>query len=600
MKPLNYYFIVILFLLSIPNLTNAQIAFSLASEHVDIGTDIAIDDQGNAFVLGTFRGAIDFDLTSETFEIQHDGKNHKDIFIASYSSSGKLRFAFPISTFSFALDEEALGLALDNDGNVYVTGWYNGIVDFDPSSGVFELVSDNTFSGTGFLASYTNTGELRFAINIGISSYPSIIEQLNIQIDANNNVYISGIFQGVVDFDPSSNVVELDADGSIKHFIASYDSQGNLLFAEKLYDLADVLLSLRLAVDNDGNSYLAGRIDHAFNFDFDPGQDTFQLTDVNPGDIFVSSFSNKGEFKNAFKIDCESIPFRSFEEGTHIVVDNDDNICISGTMRGETDFDPSMGTFVLDTEFNDEFYFASYTNDGNLRHAFILGNEENSFDTIETVIPSSMVSDEDGNIYLVGIFNGSIDFDPSNGVFELDASQNGVNSDNTDIFTVSYNNQGNLRFANRIGLDDITVHKVGKISVNSGSESCITGSIYALIEYDQNNNAYNIIKDWDPNVFVTCYSADGTLVSTKELDVISSKNNIIVFPNPSSEMINIYKANGVEFSEVVLSAINGEIVFRATMNERLEIDLSDIPKGYYILSVCDSSGKTSKPIVKIE
>src|SRR5690348_17248366 len=46
-------------------------------------------------------------------------------------------------------DDEPLALAVDETGNVYLTGFFNGTVDFDPGPGVLSLTSTPAGNGTG-------------------------------------------------------------------------------------------------------------------------------------------------------------------------------------------------------------------------------------------------------------------------------------------------------------------------------------------------------------------------------------------------------------------------------------------------------------------
>ena len=84
-------------------------------------------------------------------------------------------------------------------------------------------------------------------------------------IDSQGNVYSVGFFQGVVDFDPGSNVFNLQSNGASDYFITKIDADGNFIWARNL----DVTGLSAITLDTNDNIYLAGTF--AGTTDFDPG-----------------------------------------------------------------------------------------------------------------------------------------------------------------------------------------------------------------------------------------------------------------------------------------------------------------------------------------
>ena len=71
-------------------------------------------------------------------------------------------------TFGGPNEDEALASVTDASGNVYVTGFFNGTVDFDPGSGVKNLTSNGSgTAGDAFLAKYDASGALVWAESWG-------------------------------------------------------------------------------------------------------------------------------------------------------------------------------------------------------------------------------------------------------------------------------------------------------------------------------------------------------------------------------------------------------------------------------------------------
>ena len=85
-------------------------------EH-DQGNAIAVDAAGNSVIVGTFRGFMVYgELVNQT---QRDRGGSADIFIMRHDTEGNQTFVkFAVGP----LDETALGVAMDRDGNAYVVG----------------------------------------------------------------------------------------------------------------------------------------------------------------------------------------------------------------------------------------------------------------------------------------------------------------------------------------------------------------------------------------------------------------------------------------------------------------------------------------------
>jgi hypothetical protein len=82
---------------------------------------IGLDPSGNALVTGVFRDAIEFGGDS----LQSFGEG--DIFLASLAPDGSLNWA---RQFGGRGDDNAFDLAVDGAGNVVISGWFTGLVDF--------------------------------------------------------------------------------------------------------------------------------------------------------------------------------------------------------------------------------------------------------------------------------------------------------------------------------------------------------------------------------------------------------------------------------------------------------------------------------------
>ena len=116
--------------------------------------------------------------------------------------------------------DAASRIAVDANGNSYVTGIFRGTASF----GTTELTSSG--STDIFIAKYDATGNVLWAKQAGGKD---IDAGKNIEVDGNGNSYITGEFLGTATFDN----ITINSSGNYDAFIAKYDPSGNLLWVKK-------------------------------------------------------------------------------------------------------------------------------------------------------------------------------------------------------------------------------------------------------------------------------------------------------------------------------------------------------------------------------
>ena len=115
----------------------ANLALKLGGNLEDNSHRVISDNAGNIIVTGRFHGTADFDPGSATFNLTSNGSN--DMFIAKYSSTGAFIWAFKVG----GPDRDAAYSAVvDGQDNIYVTGYFRAIADFDPGAGTANLISN--------------------------------------------------------------------------------------------------------------------------------------------------------------------------------------------------------------------------------------------------------------------------------------------------------------------------------------------------------------------------------------------------------------------------------------------------------------------------
>jgi len=180
---------------------------------------------------------------------------------------------------------EVNAVALDSSGNIYSTGnFQGGVGDFDPGAAVYNLTPTGSTADV-FISKLNSSGEFIWAKKVG--GLVGNEGARSIYVDSSNNVYVTGIFYGTVDFDPGVGVFNLSATGFNQDiFILKLDSNGDFVWAKKLGGSSNED-AYSVTADSSGNVYTTGRFLDIGDMDFDPGAGAYNLTS-NSYDVFIS------------------------------------------------------------------------------------------------------------------------------------------------------------------------------------------------------------------------------------------------------------------------------------------------------------------------
>lgn len=223
-----------------------------------IGTQprgLDIDNNGNIYVAGHFFS------NSTTFGTQtlnrNASTNNANLFIAKYDSSGNFGWASTAVT-SSGSHSTVYDLRADGLNNVFLTGTiYNSTANFGGSTISF-------FGNSGsYLTKYNSSGAVSWVKGgkIATDAQPNtnlgsnIIDK--IYFDANNNIYVSGLFYGYINFGNNLYIQNPDFTGNL--FSVKFDQSG---LASDYLKIADATQSREVKIlDMQGSTYYyAGRI----------------------------------------------------------------------------------------------------------------------------------------------------------------------------------------------------------------------------------------------------------------------------------------------------------------------------------------------------
>ncbi len=466
------------------NAQNYQWAGALSSSTgPNYSQSLASDAAGNVYVAGYFSNTVDFDPSAGTFNLSSAGSS--DIFFAKYTATGALAWAKAIGGSSA---DQCFKIFVDASSNVYICGFYQGTVDFDPNAGITNLT--NAGSSDGFFAKYTSTGTIVWAKKIGGTTTDEV---RSIAVDNAGLVYITGYFGGTCDFDPGAGTQNLTTTGFADCFVAKYDANGNYTWAGKMGS-TNGDYAYDITIDAAGNCYTTGIF--WATADFDPGPGTANLTSSGFYDIYVAAYSPTGAYIWAGKIgggDSDGM--------TKVSIDADASgtIYVAGDFETTADFDMSASTTNLVSAGFEDVFIAAYDNGGNYIYAKRIGST--SSDEVYDIDV-----DASGTTYITGSFSGTVDFDPG------PSTSNLVSSGTQDVFVAKYDAFGNYTFAFTIGGTSSVDRGYG---INTdGPNFYVTGIFDPPADFDPGPGTVNLSGVGLDDIYVAKYSNPQPLSAT--------------------------------------------------------------------------------------
>ena len=242
----------------------------------DIGSGIAVDKDGNAYVTGATNST---DFPTKNPLQPAFGGGLQDAFVTKINASGT---SLVYSTYlggSGAGNESGYGIAVDGEGNAYVTG--------ATSSSNFPTMNplQPNFGGgqfDGFVAKLNSSGSaLVYSTYLGGQSSDA---GTAIAVDSNGVAYITGStesknFPTKYALQPALNMTEDDA------FVAKLNAAGSALLYSTYLGGKEFDYGNGIAIDGMGNAYVVGTTTSKTKF---PTQNPLQAALHGPQDAFVA------------------------------------------------------------------------------------------------------------------------------------------------------------------------------------------------------------------------------------------------------------------------------------------------------------------------
>jgi hypothetical protein len=520
----------------------------------------ATDKFANVYSTGYFEGgSITFGTTTLTIS------GASDVFLAKYDSSGNAIWAKkPLNTTSY---DQGAGVATDKNANIYLAGSFRSpIITF----GSYTLTNTNSggVNNNIFLVKYNPAGNVIWAKSAGGIATDSTMQDMvyGVATDATGKIYITGSYStptitlGTYTLTNSSNTKTADI------FLAKFDSSGNVLWAKMADGIYDDL-GFSVNADNFGNVYLTGRfLSDTLTF----GSNAL-INSNNNGtmpDIFLTKYDSSGNVLWA-----KSAGNTNWESSNSVATDLSGNIYTAGNFISDT---LKFGTYIL-TNLSGagnigNFFLTKWSPSGNIIYSKSGGGTNIGYNGY------SCATDIKKNIYVAGSFVGSAPIFDSHSVF--------FSGGWDPSFIVKYDSLGNFSCASALasgGDDNVTV------CVDRACNAYLVGDLFST---PVTIGTTTLVLTGGENPFVAKFrSACGNTDAILEL---SEVQKTFVFPNPTVKTISFNLENTVDFQNSTITIQNalGQTVKKISFSKN--IDVSDLPEGYYFLQITLLSGETYK------
>jgi hypothetical protein len=354
----------------------------LAGKGQDLAFSIANDAQRNIFITGTYYDSLYYD----NIFILEGNANTQSSFVMKIDTDGKLLW---IKKMGSNISVSSKTVTATSTGAIVVSGSFEGSTIFNGE----RTLNSNGGNDAFVMKMNSVNGDILFLKRIGGGEQEFFSKH---RVDSEDNIYLTGDFRQIIDFDPGPGESLINTKGLTDIFLLKLSSAGDFLWA-KGYGGIGVDYGQSLTTDKDNNVIITGRFSENVGF----GTTSQVLTSKGSTDIFLLKVDKNGNtlWVNGFG-DINS------DQGSQVIVNQTGVIYLAGIYRGKVDFNPST-SFSNFSQSNGgaDAFVSVYNQDGTYNQHFTFGGLAN-----EQL--NDIALRNNGELVLVGGFGAFVDFDP--------------------------------------------------------------------------------------------------------------------------------------------------------------------------------------------
>jgi hypothetical protein len=249
-------------------------------------------------------------------------------------------------------------------------------------------------------------------------------------------------------------------------------------------------------------------------------------------------------------------------------------VITAGYFTSRTDFDPGVDSFNLIPNRLRDAYISKLDASGN----FVWAKSIGSTDDDEV---NSLTMDASGNVYLIGEYYGTVDFDPGPGTYNLTSATNKI-----EVFMSKLKASGDFEWATNIA-PTADPYGYGHQTISEDA----TGNIYTAglyngtADFDPGNGVVELTPAGGVDIFVAKYSQSLTGINN-----LSKTNDLAIYPNPSTGQISIEFSKEQKNILIRIADLSGkEIQIIDFSGKQLILQKGELPKGVYFVQILNGT-----------
>jgi len=534
-----------------------------------MGFAVTNDASGNVYYTGDFNNMVDFDPGPGTYYMT--STLNSDFYVASLDSSGNFRWA---KSFSDGYNARGQAITMDEGNNIIISGTFDEQMDFDPGPGSY-MLGTNGRSNQGFICSFDSSGNFRWAKEFVPLSISGAAYTASVVTDGVGHVFLGMSVMDTVIVDPMQFNDTLVSNSAYSGVVMKLDTSGTIMWVKKFTGTESMLYGISL--DNDLNVLITGKF--SGSVDFDPSAGVSTLTSVGmQTDIFVCKLDSMGNF-----IWARGMGGFAPDYGSAVVADHNGNVITTGVYMSTADFDPGAGVFNYTASGSYDIFISKLDPNGNFIWAKEIGGT-----TACEITSLAIAVDTLGNIYSAGHFNyvnsGSFDFDPGPGTFILTTWGDAA-------FLLALDPAGDFLYAGKMaGQPTDGASIMGMVVDKNSGYLYVTGIFEGNIDFDPGVGNTNLPSNGPAESFVCKLRYD--IMNRVAEDERSG--DFTVFPNPANDVCYISTKTYTANATVRIITTQGQVLSESRNHSGhvFEIDVRNLPPAVYIIEI-ETAGQIS-------
>ncbi len=426
-------------------------------------TALELDSEGNVIIGGYFKGGVDFDDSDGLIYGEPNGGG--DIFLCKYNSAGDFLWA----RYGGGLNgDQLLDIAVDNEGNIIVTGGFQGIFTLEDNVQEYSIQSEGMVDV--YLIKFDREGQVIFLKSFGGAEEDSAN---SVAVDSTGNIFITGSYRGNFTVNIAGETTELMSNGFDDYFLAKYSSDGELVFLNSNGSV-DRETGVAIEIGNTGNLYMCVYENSGASLGcYDPSGEI----------LWKQSLSTQATVSSLFY-------------GYNLYVDHNDNIYVIGWFFDDLEIQTIQGIQTMTSMGERDAYILKFDMTGCIQWGRSWGGPEDES-------ANSCTVDNSGNILIYGSFFQYVNFNPAGGPAGAERVIRTAEQGNRELYILVLDSDGIFKSVLTTGGE--SGNKSYQLAVTTSGDLIITGMFTNTINIGLDDNITEITSMGYRDGFVCSY-----------------------------------------------------------------------------------------------